>query len=129
MTEANTKEALEAALEPFSRKLRTANDVKVVAMRMDAIVAILLGSPFVQNRLGAARTADFASKSPELPVLLRELGDPAFLEAADHASDLLDLSRPSIIEGDNVDQEIVLADDSRQRFRDAFAGGLAASKL
>lgn len=98
-------------------------------MKLDAIVAVLLGSPYVQKKLGPGRTSELADASPELPALLRELGDTAFVEAADRASDLLEISRLSLGDFDDVEEEVKTANTARQGFYEACTRILATIEL
>jgi hypothetical protein len=92
-------------------------------MRLDAIVAIPLATPYVRNSLGPVRASELSKVSPELHGLLRELGDTRFVEAAEAASNLLEISRSSAGE---FDDEIATANAERERFYKACAGIVAS---
>jgi hypothetical protein len=123
MGSGETSDALRNAFEQFSQPFTTMDQLKIIPMRLDAIVAILLATPYVRNRFGPVRASELSKASPELPGLLRELGDTRFVEAAEAASNLLEISRSSVGE---FDDEIATANTERQRFYKACAGIVAS---
>src|SRR5215468_10362442 len=102
MGSGETSDVLRNAVEQFSEPFTTMDQLKIVPMRLDAIVAILLATPYVRTKLGPRRATELSKASPELPTLLRELGDTEFVETAEAASALLEISRSSI--GDFADE-------------------------
>jgi hypothetical protein len=125
-----TKDSLRNAIGQFSHPFTTTHEVKLVPMKLDAIVAILLGSPYVQSKLGPGRASEFAKASPELPELLRALGDEAaFFRAAALASDLLEISRPSVDDFDDTEGALMMANTTREKFYEACNGILTTAGL
>jgi len=121
-----TTDTLRNAFGQFAQPFTTSDQVKVVPMRFDAIVAMLLGSPDVRASLGAIRASELEKASPELPALLRDLGEGAFAAAAEHASDLLEISRSSVGDFDDTEDEIMMANAAREKFYQACTGILAS---
>jgi hypothetical protein len=126
MGSAKTNEALKNAFMQFSSPFKTVDEVKVVSLRFDAIVAMLLGSPYVRSKLGQKRTSELSAISPDLPVLFGEIGGPAFVQAAEPASDLLEISRSSVSDFDNTDDEVAAANIMREKFYRACGDILVA---
>jgi hypothetical protein len=93
---------LVAAIEPLATPFQTPDDIAVVSMKLDAIVGILLRSSFVAERLGPDRVSELAKSSPELPVLLEEIGGEMFTLAAADAAELLTSGRASLIDFSEV---------------------------
>lgn len=111
-----TSDAFRNAVKQFEQPFTTMDQLKIVPMRLDAIVAILLATPYVRTKLGPVRASELSNASPELPALLRELGDTEFVQTAEVASALLEISRSSVGE---FDDEIAMANHERKRFHEA----------
>jgi|SRR6516162_1653445 len=123
------QDTLQNAVKRFSQPFKSMEEVAVVSMKLDEIVGILLRSPYVQGRLGQGRVTELAAAAPELPSLLREIGEAGFAEAADGASDLLEISRSSVADFGGAEDEVMIANKARERFHRAFVGLLATIDL
>jgi hypothetical protein len=130
MASKTTQDTLRGALDQLSQPFKTTEEVKVVSMKLDAIVAILLRSAYVQQDLGKRRVRELAEASPELPNFLREVGKGTFAEVAEYASNLLEISRSSTVDiGVSEDEIIVEANIARDKFYAAFIILLATIAL
>jgi hypothetical protein len=131
MASKTTQDALRGALDQLSQPFKTTEEVRVVSMKLDAIVAILLRSDYVQQDLGKRRVRELALASPALPNLLREVGKGTFTEVAEYASNLLGISQSSTVDiGEESEAELIGgANVAREKFHAAFTSLLGTLAL
>jgi hypothetical protein len=122
----STQQLLRAVIEQLSRPFESSNDIKVVTMRLDAIAAILLRSPYAVEKLGPARVSELAAADAELPAVLRAIGGEPFDGAASAAEGMIAVSRSSLVDFGTVDQEIAEANVAREGLSGQLNALLAA---
>ena len=129
MSKQSTRAALRQAIDQLSVPFARTEEVKVVSMKLDALAGHLLKSPYVKRKIGPSRMKALTKTGPALTDLSRMIGGDSFVRAAESAADLLSVGTSSIVDFGGAGDELVDANDARERLRDALADVLKIDDL
>jgi len=113
------KRFLQRSLEELAQPIRTHDDIQNVSLKFDVLASELLTTPWVAKKLGAERLTEMISSETEVPEILSEIGDDQLTSLAKQTTELLDLSRSSLIDAIH-DHEIADVDSARQVIHDGL---------
>ena len=128
MTPVDPNNPLRLLVEELGRPFDSPEELRTLALKLDAIAGALIRTPYVATRIRGP-ISDHLSQTFDLPTVLRLVREQPFAEVAPSAEDLLNFSRASIVDFGLAEDDMALANGARQRFYDKFVELLQRTNL